>query len=163
MTLEQALTQLQEMPFAEAIAEGSYLFPWIESVHILSVVTVVGAVSILDLRLIGVHAPVKSLRQLMRQVLPVTWIAFAIAVPSGFLMFASKAVKYSENWPFRIKLLLLVAAGLNTLVFHRFVHRDGESWDQGPTPRTAKLAGYASITLWIGIVAFGRWIGFAEG
>jgi len=157
---QQLLTGLQEAPFAQAIAEGSYLFPWIESVHILAVVTVVGSVSILDLRLIGVDAHVKSLRRLMRQVLPVTWVAFAVAVPSGFLMFASKAVKYSENWPFRIKMLLLIAAGLNTLVFHRFVHRGGEHWDEGPTPRAAKIAGYASISLWIGIVAFGRWIGF---
>lgn len=160
MTIQQLLTALQEMPFAEAIAEGSYLFPWIESVHILAVVTLVGAVSILDLRLIGVNAHVKSLRRLMRQVLPVAWIAFAVAAPSGFLMFASKAVKYSENWPFRIKLLLLLAAGLNTLAFHRFVLRGGEHWDEGKMPRTAKLAGYASISLWVGIVVFGRWIGF---
>ena len=160
MTLQQLLTTLQETALAEAIAEGSYLFPWIESVHILAVVTLVGAVSVLDLRLIGVNAHVKSLRRLMRQVLPIAWSAFAVAVPSGLLMFASKAVKYSENWPFRLKLLLLLAAGLNTLVFHRFVLRGGEPWDEGRTPRSAKIAGYTSISLWIGIVVFGRWIGF---
>ena len=163
MTLEHGLRALQEMPFAEAIAEGSVLFPWIETIHILAVVTVVGTVSIIDLRLVGVGAHVKSIRRLMSQLLPTIWTAFAIAVPTGFLMFASKAVKYSANWPFRIKLLLLLAAGVNTLVFHLLIHRGGERWDEGETPTSAKIAGYTSITLWIGIVVFGRWIGFIVG
>jgi len=160
MTLEPVLRALQDMPFAKAIAEGSVLFPWIETVHVLAVVTVVGTISIVDLRLIGVRAHVKSVRRLMSQLLPITWTAFAIAVPSGFLMFSSKAVKYSANWPFRIKMLLLLAAGFNMILFHFIVHRGGARWDEGRTPPSAKIAGFTSLILWIAIVAFGRWIGF---
>lgn len=148
------------MAFAKAIAEGSVLFPWIETIHVLAVVAVVGTISIVDLRLIGLNAHVKSVRRLMIQLLPITWTAFAIALPSGFLLFSSKAVTYAANWPFRIKMLLLLVAGLNMMLFHLIVHRGGHRWDEGKTPLMAKVAGLTSLALWIGIVACGRWIGF---
>ena len=148
------------MPFATAILEGDSLFPWIETVHVLAIATVVGTISIVDLRLLGMTAHVKSARRLMSQLLPVTWTAFAVAVTSGFLMFSSKAVKYAANWPFRIKMLLLVIAGLNMIVFHLLTQRSSDRWDEGKTPLSAKIAGATSLTLWIAIIAVARWIGF---
>ena len=161
MTLTDILTALQQTPFATAIVEGSYLFPVIESIHVAAVVTVVGTISIVDLRLIGLAAHTRSIRQLMRQVLPLTWGAFAIALASGFLLFASKAVDYAANTPFRFKMALLLLAGVNMAVFHMTTYRSADGWDElTRTPGAAKAAGLSSLAIWVGVICFGRWIGF---
>jgi hypothetical protein len=159
--LNAMLTALQEAPFAIAIAEGASLFPWIESVHVLALVIVVGTISIVDLRLLGVSSHRKSIKGLTREILPLTWVAFAVALISGFLMFASNALTYAANVPFRIKMVLLLLAGLNMLFFHVVTHRGIDGWDEAArTPTAARVAGAASLALWIGVVFAGRWIGF---
>jgi hypothetical protein len=158
--LASALTALQSTPWATAILEGSALFPWIETVHVLAVVTVVGTISVLDLKLLGCPAHVTSARRLMQQIIPVTWTAFAIALISGFLMFASKAVAYAGNGPFRIKMLLLLAAGINMLIFHALARRSLEHWHEQRAPLFARIAGFASLALWVSVIFSARWIGF---
>jgi hypothetical protein len=99
---------------------------------------------------------------LTRDVLPCTWIAFAIAVLTGVLMFISNAVNYAHNVYFQLKILMLVLAGINMMFFHFFVSRDIATWgiSADSTPLRAKLAGATSLVLWVCVVAFGRWIGF---
>ena len=160
MSMDSVLAALENQPFAVAIVEGASLFPWIETVHVIAIVTVVGTISVVDMRLLGVRAHVPSARRLMAQLLPATWIAFAVALISGVLMFSSKAVKYAANGPFQAKMLLLVLAGANMLLFHALTHKNIEMWDTGKTPPSAKIAGALSLTLWISVIALGRWIGF---
>jgi hypothetical protein len=63
-----------------------------------------------------------------------------------------------------MKMLLLVAAGLNMLIFHFVTHKSVANWDSDtPTPLAAKVAGGLSLLFWIGVVAYGRWIGFTVG
>lgn len=92
--------------------------------------------------------------------LPWAWTAFALAVVCGFLLFASKAATYYENVPFQIKMVCLGLAGLNMLVFHLVTARRMAVWDQEDPPGQVKVAGLISLTLWVAIVAAGRWIGF---
>lgn len=161
MDLNSLLTALKESPFATALREGEYYFPWTESFHVLSIAIVVGVISIVDLRLIGIVAHKKDVSGLLRQVLPLTWFAFATAVVTGFLLFSTDPFGYLINWPFRIKLGLLALAGVNMAVFHLATYRTVHLWDDGqPTPAAAKLAGAASLSLWIAVVVMGRWIGF---
>src|SRR5579871_5859226 len=100
MTLHDLLLGLQNTAFATAVRESTILFPWIESIHVVAIVLVVGTISIIDLRLIGLPAHRKSVKRLMHDVLPLTWGAFALAVVSGGLLFASAAVKYAAIWEF---------------------------------------------------------------
>ena len=76
------------------------------------------------------------------------------------LMFSSKALTYYGNIPFRLKMVCLLLAGINMVMFHWLGTRHLEAWDRGRPPRAAKLAGGASLLLWTAIVAAGRWIGF---
>ena len=159
--MQDLLLALQNMGFATAIREGESLFPWIESVHVLAVVLVVGTIAIVDLRLLGLPAHRRGVRRLMQDVLPITWLAFAVAVASGFLMFASAAVKYAGLWEFQLKMLLLAVAGLNMAYFHLITFRDIHLWDElVETPRAAKLAGLFSLLLWGLVVVLRRTIGF---
>ena len=159
--MDDYLLALQNTGFATAIREGETLFPWIESVHVLAIVLVVGTISIVDLRLLGLPAHRRGVRRLMKDVLPITWIAFVVALVSGFLMFASAAVKYGGLWEFQLKMLLLLVAGLNMIFFHLVTFRDVHLWDElVETPRAAKIAGLFSLSLWGLIVVLGRTIGF---
>jgi uncharacterized membrane protein len=160
--IENALVWLQSTWIATAVAENDILFPWIESVHVLAIVLVVGTISIVDLRLLGVASLDISARRLMRDVIPYTWGAFAIAAITGSLMFSSDATHYAHNRLFQIKLVMLVLAGLNMAVFHLFSERDIERWDApgATTPAAAKAAAVISLAAWISVVSLGRGTGF---
>jgi hypothetical protein len=159
--LDPALRWLQATPIARAISENEILFPWIESIHVLAIVLVVGTISIVDLRLLGVASLDRAVKRLMGDVLPLTWSAFAIAAITGSLLFASDALNYGHNFFFRGKLILLCLAGLNMALFHVFGSRNVAHWDAArQTPISAKVAGGVSLLLWVCVVAFGRGIGF---
>jgi hypothetical protein len=159
--LDRVLAWLQSTTVATTISENEILFPWIESIHVLAIVLVVGTISIVDLRLLGVASLDRTVRRLMSDVLPFTWGAFAVAATTGSLMFSSDAVHYAHNFFFRGKLVLLALAGLNMAVFHLAGIGDVERW--GATRRTpvaAKAAAGVSLLVWVAVVAFGRGIGF---
>jgi hypothetical protein len=154
---------IHETAFATAIRESSYLFPWIESVHVLALTIVVGSIAVVDLRLLGITSAARSIASVAAEVLPLTWTAFVVAAITGVSLFASHATGYAANFQFRMKILLLFLAGINMLSFHWVMGRGTDNWnDSGVTPRRGKVAGLISLSLWIGIVAFGRWIGFSN-
>lgn len=161
MDISQVFVWLHDTTFATAIREGAVLFPWIESVHVLAITLVVGSISVVDLRLLGVVSVNRSVVSVSADVLPFTWTAFVFAILTGSALFTSHAVGYAQNFQFRMKLLLLVLAGVNMLTFHWIMGRGLGRWSEaGATPWQGKVAGLISLMLWIGMVAFGRWIGF---
>lgn len=154
------VTWLEHRPFAIAIAESTWSFPIIETIHVLALTVVVGSVAMMDLRLLGVGNKDRPASEVIASSLPWAWSAFAVAFTAGSLMFCSKAASYYVNVPFRIKVLCLVLAALNMLVFHLFTARNMPAWDSGKPPLGARLAATFSLTLWVIIVAAGRWVGF---
>jgi len=157
MSLTDVLTSLQALPLSTAIAESDWLFPTIESLHVIAITLVVGSIIVVDLRLIGVAATNRPLGAFTAQFLPITWTAFALAALTGSLMFLAKPVSYVGNVFFLSKLALLLAAGLNMAAFHLFVERRAH---QGQALGATRVFGLTSLTIWIGVVALGRWIGF---
>lgn len=158
---DRFLHWLEATPTAVAISESSWLFPGIECVHVLAITLVVGSITMVDLRLLGLNLRERPADELIAEVLPWTWISFAVAACSGALLFSSNATKYWGTVPFRAKMLVLILAGVNMVVFHATTFRSIAVWGRGPaTPRAAKISGGLSLALWIGVVSLGRWIGF---
>ena len=163
MSVHAALQYLQSLSIPTDIRENGWSFPMIECVHVLAISFVVGTVFMVDLRLLGLSSHQRAVSRLTTEVLPWTWAGFAVALISGSLMFASAAVKYFDNIPFRLKFLLLLLAGANMAVFHLTTARSMAHWDEHPSPPLlAKVAGALSITFWLGVIAAGRWIGFSD-
>ncbi|QKS01187.1 hypothetical protein F9288_17295 [Sphingomonas sp. CL5.1] len=161
VTLDSVFQLLYDSPLAQAIRENNATFPWIESLHVLAITTVFGTISIVDLRLVGLPAHRRGARQLIIDLLPFTWGAFALAVVTGSLLFTSNAVQYSHNTQFQYKMLAMLAAGINMAVFHLTAYRRIVDWDDAlAPPMSAKIAGFASLGFWILVICFGRWIGF---
>jgi uncharacterized membrane protein len=152
---------LQNTAVGSFISASTWAFPTIETVHVFALVIVVGTIAVVDLRLLGVASRNRPISQLSDDVLPITWTAFCLAAVTGALLFSSKATEYLHNWPFRIKIALLVLAGLNMLLFHFMTYRTVHQWDDADrAPSRARLAGALSLAFWVGVVVCGRWIGF---
>lgn len=161
VTLDELLHGLKETGFATAIREDGAWFPWLESIHVLGVTILIGSIGLLELRLIGLTSLNRPVSRVLKDVLPITWGAFAVSIISGFLLFASNAPTYAANAFFLSKAVLLVAAGLNAFGFHTFVERSIAKWDSAArTPLPARLSGVFSLLMWVGIVVCGRWVGF---
>jgi hypothetical protein len=156
-----AMKWIQGLSFATAVRESTWLFPAIETLHVLALVFVIGSISMLDLRLLGVASRPIAVQRLSNEVLPWTWTAFSVALFTGSLLFASKAVTYYRDAPFRLKMMFLLLAGVNMLIFHAGAFRTVRSWNhQLPPPAAARVAGGLSLVFWVGVVVCGRWIGF---
>jgi hypothetical protein len=167
MTLPAPLIDManavSQTSWAQAIA-GSWMFPLLETVHVFSLIAVLGTIALVDWRLIGFASRDYSVTTLSRQALPWTWGGFVLAVVSGALMSVGQAAEYITNPAFQLKLALMVLAGLNMAAFHLVPWRTVGSWDAGaPPPAAARLAGGLSLALWIGVIACGRWIAFTHG
>jgi hypothetical protein len=158
--VEQALTWLQGLNFPTQIRESVWLFPTIETVHVFALVLVVGSIMTVDLRLLGLANRDRPFSQVAAEMLPWTWRAFGVAALAGFMMFSSKALTYYGDIPFRLKMICLLLAGINMLLFHGIGTRRLKEWDSGKPPWPARIAGATSLLLWILIVASGRWVGF---
>lgn len=159
--MPQFLQWLQGTPLAIAIAEE--WFPLIESLHVVTMAIVAGTIFMIDTRLIGLTSRKLGFSYVSDRLLPWTWGAFACSVVTGTLMFMSNATGYYGNAAFRTKMLLMLLAGLNMAFFQSVTLRGVSAWDLGRPPAAARLAGAVSVTLWCGIIGFGRWIGFTSG
>jgi hypothetical protein len=151
---------LEQTSVGAGVRESLWLFPAIETLHLLGMAALVGTIVVFDLRLLGWMLQRERVSELAARLLPWSWVGFAVQVVTGALLFTSEAVKVYTNPAFRVKMLLIFLAGVHALIFWSF-YRDMASWDDsGVLPAGAKVAGFVSILLWIGIVAAGRFIGF---
>jgi hypothetical protein len=161
MTIDQLLNLIQHTSLATFVHEGNWGFPLAECLHVLSITIVFGSILMMDLRLVGLASRDSAVTKLSKEVLPYTWVAFGCAVITGAILFISRAEVYWHNPQFELKFLFMALAAANMLVFHFGAFRRVADWDAVlPPPPAARLAGALSISLWIAVVFFGRWIGF---
>jgi uncharacterized membrane protein len=154
------LEWLQSTGLAVFIHKRAWAFTTVEVIHVFSVSLVLGTIVIVDLRLLGLTPPRRPFAELSRQVLPVTWAAFVVAVIAGLLLFISKATEYVGNTMFWIKMALIVVAGINMMIFEFITVRDVQKWNLSSPPPPARLAGGISIACWVLVLFFGRMIAF---
>ncbi len=152
---------VEAFPLSTAIRESGWMFPTIETLHVVFLALVLSAIAVVDLRLAGITLKERGVDELMRRTLPGAWVSFVGAVVTGVMMFVSSATHYSENTAFWIKMILLALAGVNMAVFHLGAYRRMHLWDpEALPPLAARSAALISLTLWVGVVISGRWIGF---
>jgi len=164
MTLDAVCQAVETSGLGRGIDSSPVLWPTIETIHLAAMVVLVGTVSFFDLRLLGLAVTHLPVSRIAARVLPWSRAAFGIMILTGSLLFASEAQrKYCFNPAFRIKLMLLLLAGVNVLIFEFTAFRRVSRWDASAPPLGARLAGAISILLWGGVIIAGRWIGFAVG
>jgi|SRR5665213_643786 len=155
------LTWLQGSALASRIRDSLFIFPLLESAHVVGLALVVGTIAVIDLRLLGIASRERSFRRMASDIMKWTWSAFAVTALTGSLMFITNAAVYFHNVSFRVKMALLVLAGLNMLVFELTAGRTIREWDQAPAaPPIGKAVATLSLVIWIAVIFAGRIIGF---
>ena len=157
---KSALEWIEQGPLAVAMRQELWLYPSVEIVHILGFVTLVGSIAMLDLRLLGLSRAL-PVQQLARHLLPWTWGALLVIVPTGSLMFMAHASEFIDNRAFLLKLTLIFAAGLNAAAFHLGPFRSVAQWDSGmATPVAARIHAALSLVIWMGVITCGRLLAY---
>jgi len=155
------MERLQATSLAVFIHQTKWAFTTIEVIHVIAILTVIGSIAIIDLRLLGIAPAKRPFTQLARDVLPLTWTAFVLAAATGSLLFISQAVAYFTTTTFWIKMSIMALAAINMLIFEFITVRGVQDWDLKATPPPpARLAGGISLTCWLLVFVFGRVTGF---
>jgi len=155
------LKSLEGTGLASGIRDSLYLFPFLEAVHVMALSVVFGTIMIVDLRLLGFASTHRPFARMSSELLRITWGAFALAALTGTLMFMTNARVYAGNTSFRVKMVLLLLAGLNMAFFHLTAGRSVMRWDKDRSaPRIGRTTAALSLSLWVAIIFAGRVIGF---
>ena len=165
MTIAELLAAIEAWPISAAmrgeLPGTEWLFPIIETLHVMALTIVVGSIAMMDLRLLGVASRDSAVSRLSNEVLPWTWTAWAVAAVFGTLMFMAKAATYAGNLQFRLKFVCMGLAALNMLIFHFGAYRQVVRWDAASSrPWPAKIFAVVSTLLWLAIIVCGRFIGY---
>jgi hypothetical protein len=158
--LTEVLTWLELTPVGELMQTSDWAFPTAEVVHVVAIVIVYGFIAIVDLRLLGLAGASRRYTQLAAEALHLVWIAFVVAVTTGFLMFITQPTQYVANPWFVAKMIFILLAGVNMIIMEAVIARTSARWHEQGIPLAAKLAGGLSLTFWTVVVVCGRWIGF---
>lgn len=161
MSLETFCQWLASTPGSIALHESLYMYPLVESVHVLTMGVFLGTAVMLDLRLLGVTLRWVPFSEIAKRLLPWMTAGFVVMVVTGVFLFYAIPVRSYHNIFFRLKILMLMMAGMNAWVFELTAHRRVAEWDLHPTPpRAVRAAGILSLILWAGVVVAGRMIAY---
>ena len=162
MGIPELLASLETTSIATRIRESLYLFPLIESAHVIGLTLVFGTIAIIDLRLLGIASTRRPFSRMASDIMKWTWAAFALTVATGLLMFITNAGVYYHNFYFRSKMAMLACAGINIAIFELTAVKSVSRWDRDPAaPRSGKAVAVVSLVVWISIIFLGRWVGFS--
>jgi len=136
------LLALQGSGLAQALRASRWAYPIVATLHAMGVSLAVGAIVLVDLRLLGWGALLDR-AAVLRFALPVALLGAALAVVTGLAMFATGAAHYARNPAFLVKIAILAFAVWNALAFHRLAMAPG------------RVHAAASLVAWLGAVAGG--------
>jgi hypothetical protein len=142
----------------EGIRDSSWVFPVIEAVHLLGLGLTIGAVLLVDLRLLGVGLSRQPVAQLWAATQPWLLGSLTLMFTTGSLLFLSEAIKCYNSFPFWVKMTSLFLVLLFTFTIRRHVIQSGLPSKQ---PQLGRLTAIVSLCLWFGVAWGGRWIGFS--
>ncbi|MFA5909536.1 MAG: DUF6644 family protein [Vicinamibacterales bacterium] len=144
-----------------ALHESMYMYPIVESTHVLALCLFVGFAVFLDLRLLGLGLTRVPVRDVAERLLPWTIGGFVVMVITGVLLFYAIPVRSYQSVFFRAKVIMLILAGINVWYFHTRVYPRVAEWGHDViTPKAARRAGLLSLILWAGIIVTGRLIAY---
>ncbi|MCY1299513.1 hypothetical protein D9M70_490420 [compost metagenome] len=155
------LMLLQDSPLGETVRNAQYLYPVLESIHILGIALLVGPAFTFDLRLLGAGLRIVPVTTAARYLLPLCHSGLGIVATTGIALLSAQAtvVAAAEAAPW--KLGLIVVAGINVLVFHKGIYRTVTDWDlHAPPPLPAKVSALVSAFVWTGVIVAGRFLAY---
>jgi hypothetical protein len=139
-----------------AMRSSKWLFPVIACVHLMGLALIGGAVLVVDLRLLGFGLWRQPVAQVAREAQRWLFVSLLVMIPTGSLLFLSKAVQCYTLPAFWIKITSLFLALVFTFTVRRRVAMADET---RVGPAWSKLVALVSLSLWSSVGIAGKWIG----
>ena len=148
-------TWLSETPVSRFMIESSWAWPTCETLHFMGLSVLIGVVGLFDLRLLGFARalPVGPISRLM----PWAVGAFLVNLSTGVFFLIGNPFQYIDNLAFWLKMLSVLAAGINVAIFSLSSMREAVSLGPGEeTPRPVKIVAVVSLCCWFSVMYWGR-------
>jgi hypothetical protein len=147
---------LDALPLVIALRDSPWLATAIRMAHMLGFATLLATVIAFDLRVLGLASEV-PVRAFSRRLMPWTFAAVVVIVPTGGLLFLSKAADLIASRLFVLKMALIGAAAINAIIFRTGPYQGVKDWDRGvAAPLAARASVALSIALWISVIVCGK-------
>jgi hypothetical protein len=157
--METAIAEFGIRSGIHALMNTAWAWPIVESLHFVGLSLLIGTVGMFDLRMLGLAKPISM--SALHKLVPWGVLGYAVNVITGAMFFVSDTGQYIYNPAFQLKMLCMLIAGVNMIVFYSTTVRAVKALpDSADAPPTAKVIAFVSLSSWIGVIAFGRLITF---
>ena len=158
--MNDVLFEIETSALGYLVRDSIWLFPTAEILHFMGLSLLIGSLLVVDCRLLGVvHGfPVAAVYKFLRWSLA----GFSINLVTGTMFFFSDPFRYYPNIAFRIKMLLILLAGLNALYFAVKVRSNSALTEGGEAGTDIKTVSTLSLLFWLGVIILGRFIPYVE-
>lgn len=140
------------------VAENLWAYPALETLHVMGMALLVGVLGLTNLRVLGYKPELPLIGT--RELLPLAWIGFTVNLLTGAALFSSDAVYFFSSWTFRVKILLIILAGINAAVLSRQIFRDVPQGRELTLPPSAKWIAGSSLVFWFCAILAGRLVAY---
>lgn len=152
---------LAAQEWSVGLHESIYAYAWIETTHVLTLAVFLGLLFIIDLRMLGVLFPEVSAADLAARLDKPMILGFVVMVITGFILYYAIPVRTTQSIWFRIKVVLLIAAGINAWLFRRRMLASVHTWAKDALPpMEIRRGALRSLVFWAGVVFAGRAIAY---
>ncbi|MEE8301759.1 MAG: hypothetical protein V3S24_04905 [Candidatus Tectomicrobia bacterium] len=159
--MENILAWMESTTLSRWSYEFTWWFPAMEIIHFLGLSILLGSIMVVDLRILGFERaiPIRPATAFI----PIAIFGFSLNVLSGIAFLFADPFRYWPNIAWRIKMILIILAGLNALWFSLREHRKVVALPEGAdTDMSAKLCAGGSLIFWVAIITLGRLIPYLE-
>ncbi len=144
-----------------ALHESYYMYAWVESTHVLTLMLFLGMLMVIDLRMLGwafTQVPAATVAERLDRPM---MLGFVLMLVTGLVLYYAIPVRTTQSIWFRIKVVLLIAAGINAWLFRQQMRAAAGGWDSDPKPpKRIRMGAGLSLLLWAGVVISGRTIAY---
>jgi hypothetical protein len=162
MTRNDMLRLFYDMPWGAWARDQPGVFYVSETLHFIGLSLLLGALLLVDLRLLGFWRSLRIADTLL--FVRFAGIGFALNIATGIVMFCADPFNYWNNWMFQFKVVLILLAGANLVLFQLMLHRRAAALDPGAdADLTVKASAALSLALWTLIIIAGRLLPSYEG
>ena len=152
---------IESLSWSTRLHESYYMYNWIESTHVLTISLFLGMLFFIDFRMLGLTMTNVPASRIAARLHTPMMIGFVVMIVTGLLLYFAVPVRVTQSIWFRIKLVLLVAAGINAWYFNRKMRESSAKWeDQSRAPKPLRVSVTMSLMLWAGVITTGRLIAY---
>ena len=152
---------LDDTRWSTMLHESYYMYNWVESTHVLTLMLSLGMLFLIDLRMLGIALPDVPASKIADRLNMPMLIGFTVMFITGILLFYAVPVRSSQSLWFRIKMVLLVACAINAYLFHKRMNESVATWDTEPkAPSRIRQGAILSLVFWSVVVVCGRFIAY---